>query len=783
MKVYINGLKDGHENFYPGQKPREFDVLKDERSMSGGSAKGEYLYSIAMTYDGCIFSKYYGIYSIPRRDYGYIAFSVFIDNRHKLSGKELKNLLDELSRCYLERYVVDWKLDNCREDWGFVDEIVEKFDKYIKPLSEVLRVEPSQNLTNAYMYCQNDNELEQCFDNPCQSEYEPYRQVFLLEQQNENLLNLLKHDSQANLTGKIDFENPRYKLILRQDYSHSGLDVEVRANGKRKYNEDWVYRKEKLTITYSKKYCDTLVLEGKITDAELQPYLEIEEDNRRIIVKRDVDLKPASTKIKIVVTDIKERRVEDVEIKVLPQGVNPMRKTPENDGGYVFVGEELGETFTVIANKNGLSGSKTFVPNQVKENVISLIIQKRKLINITILDDKNGLALYGCNITVKDKKNFVEKKSIIKDKFTYEFLGDEIGKEFIISVYKHKYKPEEIIICPEDVDSDPYYIGLIQQEEKRIDGGQPAKQYRLVIDEKEGYRDGIPDYETNINRIPNIKPKARKGFRFVKWEDHKDQSYDLCDGHFIAIFEETWWHKHKGKVLLAAIAVLLVALIVLVISLVRGKNPQPPKNEETFAHVIDSIKVCGDNLDMLSALQDRWQQQEPGIVKTGGFWGIGGTPDSTIYKAWAKGMEEIETAIKKEKEEKNAAEKLRQEIKDYVEGNELFYDKLTEFKGKLENDKNKLENDESLMKRLDSCIQLRSWLNQGSTDYIKGYNFHYSSKQQKLISAINSISSDAKAYVNTKMSKASISAMTLDEIADFIISKSAEGLRLQQQQQ
>lgn len=772
MEILIQGTKGGWKLLYPTALTSEamYRFASDaRRTDSKGNIRWQF-YSIAFGGQGCVFSKYVGVRDVLRQFGGYLAFSVNIPNSKKMSGNDIKLLLDELAGRYCNDYVVSGNLGGeVHEDWTFVKAVESQYESRLRQVQfRDMVSEQSGAGEPAFIYYDNDVELYKLLDSPYQDEYSPFKQVLLLERGYENSpespLNAIRHDSQANLTGKIDIENPWFKLVLRQDVSNSGVDVEVRSNGKKKYDEDKIYRKEKLTITYSKRYSNSLILEGKITDAELQPYLDIDEDNRRVIVKRNVDLKSASKKVVIVVTDLKGKPVEDVEVMVKTQGVNPMKKSSEGDGSFVFIREELGETFFVTANKNGLSGSKTFVPSQIDENVISLIIQKRKVINITVKDDNDGSVLYDCDIKVVEKKSRVEKKATAKDKSAYEFLGDEIDGNYLITISKYGYEPKTVDFCPENEDNSSVYYEL-KKKEKKINTIGSKQRYYLEVNLDKGSRGNCPEYIENLNERNDCCPLAKKGYRFVKWEDHRDQPYNQYDGHFVAIFDETWWHKHKGKVLLAAIAVILVALIVLVISLV--KNPKPPKNEETFAHVNDSIERCENNLEMLSALQDRWQQQKPGIVKTGGFLGIGGTPDNSMYKAWASGLDKIENTIKTEKEKKNADEKLRQEIKDYLEGKELFINQLTDYK-------NKLENNDNLTKRLDSCIQLRRWLNAGKLDDIKSYNFRYSAQQQPLIDAINAVPSNADSYVKSAMNNGSISTMTLDETVAFIREKIEE---------
>lgn len=773
MEILIQGTKGGWKLLYPTALTSEamYRFASDaRRTDSKGNIRWQF-YSIAFGGQGCVFSKYVGVRDVLRQFGGYVAFSVNIPNSKKMSGNDIKLLLDELAGRYCNDYVVNGNLGGeVHEDWTFVKAIESQYESRLRQVQfRDMVSEQSGSGEPAFIYYESDPELCKLLDSPYQDEYSPFKQVLLLERGYENSpespLNAIRHDSQANLTGKIDFENPWYKLVLRQDMSNSSVDVEVRSNGKKKYNDDKIYRKEKLTITYSKRYSDSLVLEGNITDANLQQFLLIDENSKRITVKRDVKLKSSTKKIMIVVSDLEGKIVEDAEVIILTQGSNPKKKPQENDGYYIFSGEELGETFNVTACKNDLSGSKAFIPNHVDNNV-TLTIQKRKHIIITIRDNKSGEILRNCDIKVKDSINNCEIKPLNNNTHEFEFGGDNIEKDYLITVNKPGYETKTFGFCP-----NKELKNYINYDLKRKEGAViTQKQYRLVVDPNKGFKGNCPDYIHNDTEISVYKPKAKKGYQFVKWEDHSTQPRDKYEGYYLAIFEEIWWHKHKGKVLLAAIAVILVALIVLVISLVRGKEPQPPKNEETFAHVKDSIEHCGNDIDMLCELQKRWQLQKPSIVKAGGLWGIGGKPDSTMHKAWAKGMKEIETTIKTEEEKKNDAEKLRQEIKDYLEGNELFIEQLTEYKSEL-------ENDESLMKRLDSCIQLRSWLNIGKIDDIKKYNFHYSVQQQPLLDAINAIPSSAITNVGSAMNRESISKMDLGRIVTFINNKVEEKKR------
>lgn len=643
MEILIQGTKGGWKLLYPTAVTSEamYRFASDtRRTDSKGNIRWQF-YSIAFEAQGCIISKYVGVRDVLRQFGGYVAFSVNLSNSQKMSGNDIKLLLDDLAGRYCNDYVVGGNLGgDVHEDWTFVKAIESQYESKIRKVQsqDTFSVQSGTG-EPAYIYYEGDAELCKFLDAPYQDEYSPFKQVFLLdksfESSPESPLNALRHDPQANLTGKIDLENPWYKLVIRQNNSYQGVEVEVKSNGKKKNNDNKVYRKETLTITYSKKYCETRVLEGKITDAALQPYLEIDEDNRRITVKRDVDLRPASKKVMIVVTDLKGRSVEGVEVKVLSQGDNPIKKTPENDGGFVFVGEELGRTFTVTASKNDLNASSKFIPNN--ESIIQLTIQKRKRFEIFVRDEKNEQL--NCDIKVEDKKSRAEKKA--QSHSSYEFLEDEIERTFLITVSKTGYESRSHEFCPEKERRDSIVFVL----KKKVKKPGMGKRYCLLVDPDKGHS-LICQYIENINELSSYSPQAKKGYRFVDWnKDYCDQPYNGYDGCIIANFEETWWHKNKGKVLLAAIALVLVAMIIIVISLMRGKK-QPEVNND-FSHVKDSIEQCGNDSVKLQQLHDRWTSYKPKIEQEGGFLGMGGTPNSTNYKAWENGLDEIQKAIEK----------------------------------------------------------------------------------------------------------------------------------------
>ena len=124
MKILVQGTKGGAKIFYPQTTPDEFYTFAgDVRDINGAGGVGKRAYSIALTADGCIFSKYLGVRDVQRSWDGNISFSLFLSNRQSMPGEKIQALLDELLSTYADRYIVDDNLDIVHEDWSFIEEI------------------------------------------------------------------------------------------------------------------------------------------------------------------------------------------------------------------------------------------------------------------------------------------------------------------------------------------------------------------------------------------------------------------------------------------------------------------------------------------------------------------------------------------------------------------------------------------------------------------------------------------------------------------------------------
>jgi hypothetical protein len=217
IEVSVTAVKGGFRELYKTPNLSQ-SVAREIRSDSGsGFSLGKEAFSMFTVVNGVVFSKCRIVTDgMGGQRIGNVNISLFIPSTQKLSGKNIVELLNKLLDTYCEEYVQDNNLGNIIEDWTFVTALTSQYENSLRTVSAG-DGENSQQGTGeaAYVYYSSNEELQKYFDAPFQKEYAPYRQIFFVEQQYENApenpLNALRHDANANLTGKIELENPKYK--------------------------------------------------------------------------------------------------------------------------------------------------------------------------------------------------------------------------------------------------------------------------------------------------------------------------------------------------------------------------------------------------------------------------------------------------------------------------------------------------------------------------------------------------------------------------------------------
>ena len=459
MKIFIQGRKDGYNTLYPKPTPTEFfqfasDIQRID-AQNNAQNYGKSLYAIAFNGNGCIFTKYIIGYDTLRSNIGNIGISVFIPINQKMLGADIKTLLDELIKIYTSNYCPDFKINNQKqEDWLLFSSFANIYDAKVKIISSDENFQYG-NKDAAYIIYDNVAEIEKYLETPYQEEYKEYKQVLLVDNQEKLLLEVIKHDQTANLTGKIDLENPSYKLSEYHGQGKNGVSIEIRANGKLRNNKDKVFKKDIISIRYSKKYYNDIFEEGKIFEPQINQYLSIYDTS--IVIKKDVDLIPTEKTINVIINDSKGNTINDVIINC-KSNILKAEKQVENNK-IVFKGEEQKEQWIISAKKDSFSGEIKVTPEN--ESTAKLVIREAKIVKLEIFDEKGKLMPNKSkDLTFYDDNVYKEHTEIvnIQGYQTKKILFFPNNEEVInVQLTKQKNEPKPPVPIPPHTQK-PYII-------------------------------------------------------------------------------------------------------------------------------------------------------------------------------------------------------------------------------------------------------------------------------------------------------------------------------------
>jgi len=442
IEVSVTAIKGGYREIYRTPNlPKS--ISKEIRHDSGsGFALGQEAFSMFLIDEGAVFSKCRIVTDgMGGRRVGNVNFSIFIPSRKSLAGCFIKELLDKLLNSYCNSYVKENNLENVLEDWAFVNTLSKHYSDQLENRSNADDYNSKSGENEAaFIFYKDDTELLRHFDDPFREEYSSFKQVFFVdhffEGKRENPLNALRHDPRADLTGKVELENPAYTLLFQ---NHSGdVQIEVKSNGKVKYNKSKVKRKDKLEITWSKKFHRTKIEVGKIDDL-FPDFLSINKDDGAIEVK-DFELHEERFTYLFETRDSKEREICDADI-LLGTNVNSflLKKTAVK-GQVDLTAEELSKKYFVYAEKDNLKSLKREITTGDAITPVILVLLEKKEVIFTI--ESEGKATLEFNMVIIGKESQAQDGSV-------DFIGDEIKKTWKIVVTLDGHEKEIFDFCPD----------------------------------------------------------------------------------------------------------------------------------------------------------------------------------------------------------------------------------------------------------------------------------------------------------------------------------------------
>lgn len=433
MDIVVHGTKGGRQIFTPKKLGGLLDVNSDA---SKSSAIGQEAFAIRFVENTIIFSKYKIIRDVRGdKRTGFLAFSLFLPSNKKLHGKDIISILNKVSGEYYRRYIPDNdnNLKDVREDWTFLERISDEY-KTNKVSSEDIENLLSGTKDDAFIYYENDPKLQKYFDAPYQDEYSQYRQVLFvkedLKNKPEDPLNALRHSSEDNLSGKIDLENPKYKLIFKQT-TNEGVRINVEVNSVTRQSNSRIRRKDELEISWSKQFCETVKKRGKWTEISNE-FIDVNNSTATVSINEIVP----PDKTKTITFDIKDKNGTTINYSEITCKRDSDSRNVINNM-MTFRGQEIGLPWYISA-KNGdelFSEIKKIIPD--KENRVELVLNKRKTIKFQGEYKTYSGSEYYTNIKIS-----IRKKNIYKSSNTeVEFINDEIDDQFeVVTNYSENNK-------------------------------------------------------------------------------------------------------------------------------------------------------------------------------------------------------------------------------------------------------------------------------------------------------------------------------------------------------
>lgn len=458
MKIFVQGRKRGYSVLYPFPTPDEFyNFAMDIQSINAQNQSyyyGKALYSIAFSRGGRIFTKYVLGYDVQRSNLGNISFSVYVPDNKFLPGADIRELLDELSSFYVKTYAPNFFIGDTPENWGALAAIANQFDAKLISVDQ-LDIEhiDGGNQDAAFIYYSSPEQLIGYLDDPYQKIYTPYSQVLLvdasLKDKPENPLNALKHSSSMELSGQIDLENKKYRLIVS---SASFAKVKrVLPDGQKApmYSNDRFFKKDVLCVEWAKQYHQAVEKQGTID--VLKKYLNIDELNRTVTV--------LPVKLQILSKDIQPQFI----LRESPIDVDSFKcinaqgdDIPLKEGTLHFEGIQLTQTWTIVASKGELISIKeSFIPES-SSKVLSLRASEKKEISFIFTDKETGEQLHSVEISFVDGRGNRRREygSIV-------FSNEEIDKTYQLDFSARGYHTHDpFTIKPRTINKE-IHVGLV----------------------------------------------------------------------------------------------------------------------------------------------------------------------------------------------------------------------------------------------------------------------------------------------------------------------------------
>jgi len=426
MEVIVHGTIGGYKS--PLNKTQ--DTLKVSFDIRNNSESevilGKSFYALGFTTNGFVFTKYKIITDTPRKSStGFIAFTIFSPIDKKIHGEDIKAILDEMLSYYENNYIVNNKINRgeitplIHVDWSFINEVTNKYKEHPQFLDFELK--PGEKEA-AYILYKDEDDLIKYFSRPYQEEYINFKQVFLLNKDDNYISDLLEFIKNSGIELKgIDLNNDYFILTNYEPQKN----VIIKANGKQLTNQNNIIRaNDLLEIDFKvNNFYKEIHLEGKLSDnsSDIYKYLEITANQIKIKYYAFIP-DPVTKTLTIITKDSFGNKISDAVI-TCKNNFEP-KKVDINQ--ITFKGEDLGKNWTITAQKGYKKASKNLVPfERMNDELLLILIEEPKKVEtprFIVQAGEHGVILKNC-YSEKIDGNDINIEDTIKPHKGWKFNG------------------------------------------------------------------------------------------------------------------------------------------------------------------------------------------------------------------------------------------------------------------------------------------------------------------------------------------------------------------------
>jgi hypothetical protein len=413
MKICIEGTSGGYESLFSSG----FSFYDVRTSTPHINTLGQTAYMIALRSESYIYAKYKIVRDVKGdKRTGLIVYFIVFSKVEKIPGEKIISLFDEIDK-YLDKHIKNNNLNIENEDWEVIKKLEQDYNGFIQNNHKFPIVKEYDQF--AYLYY-NTDELARYFDQIYQPEFLSYSGVYLVDESyksaNNNPLLSLRHDAQADITLKVNLEQKVYSFT---DIPNShGINCTIKNFGNNKILApgDSITNKDYLTFIIRKHGYQNVELEGFIDSPQLNNIIELDDTNKLVKIKADIDWQPCRQTVRVKCFDVVSGVWKDTPVKYTSS--KQIQKLPKEPNVFEFVGQELNETWVFEVPENKYFDKSSTSWSNGDGDSVKIELQPKKKIQFNIIDKKTKKPVNGCEIFVNDQlingfDHYVSKNKIL----------------------------------------------------------------------------------------------------------------------------------------------------------------------------------------------------------------------------------------------------------------------------------------------------------------------------------------------------------------------------------